>query len=173
MTSSLASELLKRAEALSKDHQPAPNLPDLGLGPQKMIFCCFDPRVDPVKFLGLTAADGVLVVRNASGSPAGNIFDIVALDSLLGISEVIIVKHTDCGATYMTGHDVRNHITKHNPGLAGTLDDLPDLTTTDIVQKTRDDVDLVKSSPLVRKELRDTVSGLLYDIKTGKVSKIV
>lgn len=42
-----------------------------------------------------------------------------------------------------------------------------------IVQKTRDDVDLVKSSPLVRKELRDTVSGLLYDIKTGKVSKIV
>lgn len=37
---------------------------------------------------------GVLVVRNASGSPAGNIFDIVALDSLLGISEVIIVKHT-------------------------------------------------------------------------------
>ncbi|KAI3320659.1 carbonic anhydrase [Xylariaceae sp. AK1471] len=193
MTSSFASELLQRAEyefltnptlndlkanmngnrVTSKNHKPFPSLSEIKLTPKRMIFCCFDRRVNPEEFLGLKREDETILVRTASGTPARNIIDIVAIDNLVGLTELTVVKHTDCGALHMTENDIHNHIISYNPDLAGKLDDFSVGTTTDIVQKTREDVKLLKSSPLIRKELRDTVSGLLYDIKTGKVTKIV
>ncbi|KAJ8121167.1 hypothetical protein ONZ43_g2314 [Nemania bipapillata] len=168
-----ASELLQRAEILSKDHKPLPLLTEVGLSPRSMIFCCFDWRVKPDEFLGLTDADSAVLVRTASGTPARNIADIAVIDKILGLTELIVIKHTDCGATYITDNDVRDHIVKHNPDMAGHLDDFTVLATTDIVKRTQQDVEIIKSSPLIRKELRDTATGLLYDIKTGKVTKIV
>ncbi|KAI1363213.1 carbonic anhydrase [Xylaria arbuscula] len=173
MASPFASEVIRRAEILSKDHVPQPNLEELPMTPLKMIFCCFDPRVLPEKFLGLKSDDRVLLVRTASGTPARNILDIVAIDRLVGLNEIIVVKHTDCGALHMTDEAIREHIVKHNPALAGKVSDIEAQTTTNITERTRLDVEIIKSSPLVRKELRATVSGLLYDIKTGKVDRIV
>ncbi|KAK5636367.1 hypothetical protein RRF57_012079 [Xylaria bambusicola] len=137
--------------------------------------CCFDPRVIPEDFLGLTKEDRAILVRTASGTPARNIMDIVAIDRLVGISELIVVKHTafltatDCGATYLTDEGVREHMVKHNPDLAGKINDVSVGATTDIVERTRQDVDIIKSSPFLRKELRENVSGLLFNIKTGKI----
>ncbi|KAI0438082.1 carbonic anhydrase [Xylaria telfairii] len=173
MTSSFVSELIQRAEVLSKNHKPYAYFSEVGLTPKKMIFCCFDPRVKPEEFLGLTNGDDALLVRNASGTPARNIIDIAAIDRLAGLTELIVIKHTDCGATYITESDVRNHIIKHNPELEGKLENFTLQTTTDIVERTKQDVELIKSSPLIRKELRDTVVGLLYDIKTGTLTKVV
>ncbi|KAH8165083.1 hypothetical protein CIB48_g3158 [Xylaria polymorpha] len=164
MTSSFVSELIQRAEVLSKNHKPYAYFSEVGLTPKKMIFCCFDPRVKPEEFLGLT---------NGDGTPARNIIDIAAIDRLAGLTELIVIKHTDCGATYITENDVRNHIIEHNPELAGKLENFTLQTTTDIVERTKLDVELIKSSPLIRKELRDTVVGLLYDIKTGTLTKVV
>ncbi|TRX94647.1 hypothetical protein FHL15_004419 [Xylaria flabelliformis] len=172
MSSSFSSEIIQRAEVLSKDHKPYPYITEKGLGPQKMIFCCIDPRVEPEKFLGLTGGDDVLLVRTASGTPARNIRDIAQIDSLLGLTEIIIIKHTDCGTTYITDDQVRDHVVKHNPDLAGKVADFTLNNTTDLVAGTKRDVEFVKSSPYIRKELRDNVSGLLYDIKTGKLTKI-
>ncbi|KAI8946643.1 carbonic anhydrase [Xylaria longipes] len=173
MTSSFVSEIIQRAEVLSKDHKPYPYFSEIGLTPKKMIFCCFDPRVHPEHFLGLTNGDDALLVRTASGTPARNILDIAAIDRLAGLTELIVIRHTDCGATYITQDDVRNHILKHNPGLAGKLDSFAVSPTTDMVEGVKLDVELIKSSPIIRKELRDTATGLLYDIKTGKLTKIV
>ncbi|KAI1127225.1 carbonic anhydrase [Nemania abortiva] len=164
---------LTHNRVLSKDHKPYPYFSEVGLTPKKMIFCCFDPRVIPEQFLGLKDEDDAILVRTASGTPARNIIDIAAIDRLAGLTELIVIKHTDCGATYITENDVRNHIIEHNPDLAGKLDNFTLQTTKDIVERTKLDVELIKSSPLIRKELRDTVSGLLYDIKTGKLTKIV
>ncbi|KAI0518369.1 hypothetical protein F5B22DRAFT_645133 [Xylaria bambusicola] len=169
MATPFASELLQRAEVISKNHEPLPDIKDLGLTtPVKMIFCCFDRRVIPEDFLGLKYEDRVLLVRTASGTPARNIMDIVAIDRLVGISELVIVKHTDCGALHLTEEAIREHMVKHNPDLAGKVNDVTVGATTDIVERTRQDVDIIKSSPFLRKELRDNVSGLLFDIKTGK-----
>ncbi|KAI1311152.1 carbonic anhydrase [Xylaria venustula] len=175
MTSPFVSELLQRAEVSSKNHKPFPDLVELNKSPikGKMIFCCIDRRVKPEKFLGLTEQDRVFLVRTASGTPVRNIADIVAIDTIAGLSEVIVVKHTDCGASHITDDAVRRHIVKHNPDLAGKVDDFTAAAFTDLVQRTKQDVDVIKSSPLIRKELRDTASGLVYDVKTGKVTKIV
>ncbi|KAI0467774.1 carbonic anhydrase [Xylaria cf. heliscus] len=173
MTSSFTSEILRRAEVVSKDHKPYPYLSEVAHRPKKMIFCCFDQRVIPEHFLQLSDGDDVLLMRTASGTPARNMIDIATIDRLAGLTEVIVIKHTDCGATYITEHDVREHIIKHNPDLAGTLDDLDLQSTTNMVERTRLDVELIKSSPYVRKDLREKVSGLLYDVKTGSLTKIV
>ncbi|KAI0555790.1 carbonic anhydrase [Xylaria curta] len=172
MSSSFVSEIIQRAELVSKDHKPFPYFTEEGLGPQKMIFCCIDPRVKPEKFLGLTGGDDALLVRTASGTPARNIQDIAQLDRLVGLTEIIIIKHTDCGSTYVTDDDIRDYVVKHNPDLTGKVADFTLNNTKDIVERTKLDVELVKSSPYVRKELRDKVTGLLYDVKTGKLTKI-
>ncbi|KAI0970965.1 carbonic anhydrase [Xylaria arbuscula] len=175
MASPFVSEMLQRAKVSSQNHTPFPDLVELNRSPikGKMIFCCFDRRVKPEKFLGLTEQDRVFLVRTASGTPERNITDIVAIDTIAGLSEVVVIKHTDCGATHITDDTVRRHIVKHNPDLAGKVDDFTATAFTDIVQRTKQDVDIIKSSPLIRKELRDTVSGLLYDIKTGELTRIV
>ncbi|KAI0116331.1 carbonic anhydrase [Nemania sp. FL0031] len=172
MAPTLASELLLRAEVLSKNHEPIPYFSETGLSPRSMIFCCFDWRVKPEEFLGLTAADDTILVRTGSGTPARNIMDIVAIDTLVGLTELIVIKHTDCGATHITNDDIRDHIIKHNPDLAGKLDNFITTATTDLVKRAELDVEIIKSSPLIRKELRETAVGLLYDIKTGKVTRV-
>ncbi|KAI0457224.1 carbonic anhydrase [Xylaria acuta] len=173
MTSPFVSEILQRTEVLSKDHKPFPYFSEAPPTPKKMIFCCLDRRVNPEKFLGLTDGDGVLLVRTASGTPSRNITDIAVIDRLVGLTEIILIRHTDCGATHITTDDVRNHIIKHNPDLTGKLDDFRASPTTDMAEGLKIDAELVRSSPIVRKELRNAVSGLLWDIKTGKLTKIV
>ncbi|KAI1171150.1 carbonic anhydrase [Nemania sp. FL0916] len=171
---SFASELLKRAEATAKSHQPIPYFSEMKVRPQvKMIFCCFDMRVKPEQFLGLTPNDPVLIVRSASGTPARNILEIAALDHFVGINELIVVKHTDCGATHMTDEGIKSHILSYSPELESTLASSGPWTNKDIIDAGHKDVELIKSSPLIRKELRDTASALLFDIKTGEVTKIV
>jgi carbonic anhydrase len=39
-------------------------------------------------------------------------------------------------------------------------------------QSVRDDVQLVKGSPLMRKELADRTRGFIYDIKTGRLNPV-
>ncbi|KAJ2992006.1 hypothetical protein NUW58_g2316 [Xylaria curta] len=181
MASSLAQELLKRNEAyIEKGHKPIPLFTEIGFTPMRMIcyltrvVSCIDWRVKPEEVLGLTDADGAVVVRTASGTPARNLNDIAAIDNLTTLTELIVIKHTDCGATYMTEEQIRAHIRTHNREIDGeVLNNVVLETTHDIVERTRKDVELIKNSPVIRKELRETASGLLFDITTGKLTRVV
>ncbi|KAK5624832.1 hypothetical protein RRF57_000548 [Xylaria bambusicola] len=172
---SLAEQLLKRNEAyIEHRHRPIPLFTDLGFTPKKMIFSCIDARIKPAELLGITDADEAVIVRTASGTPARNLIDIAAIDNLTTLTELIVIKHTDCGATYMTDDQIRAHIRTHNADVDGqVLKDYSVGTTHDIVERTRQDVKLIKNSPIIRKELRDTVSGLVFNITTGKLARIV
>ncbi|KAI0975048.1 carbonic anhydrase [Xylaria arbuscula] len=173
---SLVPELLKRNEAyLEKGHKPIPLFTEIGFTPKRMIFSCIDFRVDPKELLGLSDQDDdVVIVRTASGTPARNLNDIAAIDNLTKLTELIVIKHTDCGATYMTDAQIRAHIRTHNADVDGQLlKNYTVGTTHDIVERTKQDVELIKNSPIVRKELRETASGLLFDITTGKLTKII
>ncbi|KAH8166780.1 hypothetical protein CIB48_g1434 [Xylaria polymorpha] len=174
MASSLAQELLKRNEVyIEKGHKPIPLLSELGFRPLKMIFSCTDWRVKPEKVLGLTDEDGAVVVKTASGTPARNLNDIAALDYLTTLTELIVIKHTDCGALYMTEEQIRAHIKSHNVDVDDEVLNTVVLGTThDIVERTRKDVELIRNSPIIRKELRENVSGLVFDVTTGKLTKV-
>ncbi|KAF2967261.1 hypothetical protein GQX73_g6314 [Xylaria multiplex] len=158
---------------IEKGHKPIPLFTEIGFTPKKMIFSCIDGRVNPEELLGLTDADAV-IVRTASGTPARNLSDVAAIDNLTKLTELIVIKHTDCGAVYMTDNQIRAHIRTHNPDIDNqVLNSVVLGTTHDIVERTRKDVELIRNSPIIRKELRETASGLLFDITTGKLTKIM
>ena len=43
---------------------------------------------------------------------------------------------------------------------------------TSLEQSVKDDLAILKASPLVRKELRENASGFIFDIKTGLLSAV-
>ncbi|KAI1350077.1 carbonic anhydrase [Xylaria sp. FL0043] len=171
---SFAQELLKRNEAyLEKGHKPVPLFTEIGFSPKKMVFACVDGRVKPRELLGIQDDDDAIIVRTASGTPARNLNDIAALDNLTTLTELIVIKHTDCGATYMTDNQIRAHIRKHNADVDNqVVNDFSVGTTHDIFERTRYDVELIKNSPIIRKELRETATGLVFDVTTGKLTKV-
>lgn len=47
------------------------------------------------------------------------------------------------------------------------------LSSFSLKQSVRDDIEFIKRSPLVRKELADRTTGYIYDIHTGRLNTVV
>ena len=67
-----------------------PNDPNRSL---TLIISCADPRVVPESIFGLSVGEAV-VMRNAGGDVQKALPDILAVDQLLRLSDVVIVRHT-------------------------------------------------------------------------------
>jgi len=114
----------------------------------------------------------VIIMRNVCGHVSTALKDILALDALVGgLSDLVVVHHTDCGATMFTDEAVREHLRGVQPDNQ-EIDGMTFGAITDIEQSVRDDLALFRSSPLVRQELKDHASGWMYDIKTGEISPV-
>ncbi|ROW07229.1 hypothetical protein VMCG_03778 [Cytospora schulzeri] len=170
-----AEELLKRNEDLAKVHQPIPFFEEMPAGspkPRTFIFCCFDTRVDPAAFLGLKYAEA-LIVRNAGGAVGPNLESLIALDYYLGtLEDVLVIQHTDCGALHFVESDIHNHMKDLHLGSDEQIDGLKFELHDTLEQRVRENVKLIKTSPFIRKELKDRTKGLIYDLKTGKLTEI-
>ena len=139
--------------------------------PQVLIITCADPRCDPTAILGLQSMEAV-VFRNPCGHVAPDINGLLALDVLLdGFAEVMIMHHTDCGASMYTDEGVRNHL-KQWTGAKQNLQHMTFGAVTDIEQSVRDDLAVIREHPLIRKELREKAVGFVYDIHTGLVTRV-
>ena len=63
--------------------------------PRVLIVSCLDPRASPERFLQLRPGSReAAILRNLGGRAAKCLNDIVALDSLFGLEEVMVVHHT-------------------------------------------------------------------------------
>jgi carbonic anhydrase len=130
------------------------------------VVACMDARLDPAKALGLEEGDAH-VIRNAGGRAADALRSLVISQRLLGTQEVLVVHHTDCGM-----------LTFDNPTLYGICQeqlgadasDIDFLPFSDVEQSVRDDVELIRSSPLIAKDT--PVTGFVYDVKTGKIHEV-
>ncbi|KAJ4390627.1 hypothetical protein N0V93_004224 [Gnomoniopsis smithogilvyi] len=170
-----AQELLQRNEKYAQNHQPELLLsetPENAPKPKTFIFCCFDPRLQPEKVLGLDQWDA-LVIRNAGGAVAPALPSLIALDYFFGsFEDILIIQHTDCGKLHLTESEVKQNLKDHHRGSEDAIDDLHfdlDLTLEDRV---RQNVKLIKESPHIRDELKERTKGLIYDIKTGKLAEL-
>src|ERR671911_2836042 len=142
---------------------------DLAMAPAKQvaIVACMDARLDPARALGLEEGDAH-VIRNAGGRAADALRSLVISQRLLGTQEVLVVHHTDCGM-----------LTFDNPTLYGICQadlgadasDIDFLPFGDLEQSVREDVELIRSSPLITKDT--PVTGFIYDVKTGKIHEVV
>ncbi|MBV9750577.1 MAG: carbonic anhydrase [Acetobacteraceae bacterium] len=146
------------------------------------VLTCMDARLDPAKFAGLAEGDAH-VIRNAGGRASDDaIRSLVISHKLLGTREWFVVHHTNCGMELFTD-DIMGDL------LAGSLETasfdgtawqnldqgggLPTgrfvkwLTITDQARSVTDDVQRIRSHPLVPGTI--PIYGFIYDVATGRL----
>ncbi|WP_397453767.1 carbonic anhydrase [Pseudomonas sp. NA-150] len=165
--------LLARNEAFATTGFSA----DLKIVPslKTMIIGCVDTRVDPADILGVKAGEAV-VIRNVGGriEPA-TLHNIAILSAVTTASggkmgqgwNLIVLHHTDCGIKPCLGHAPELLATYFDVPVA----DLDKLAINDPYASVAVDVAALKANPNLSGDFM--VSGLVYDVKTGRVETVV
>lgn len=139
-----------------------------------MIISCVDPRVDPAHILGLEPGEAV-IIRNVGGriTPATlqNMMLLQTIGQVVGVKpngefNLIVLHHTDCGITRLEDRDDL---------LAGFFGidqaDLPGKAVSDPYMSIRVDLAVLKANVSLPPSWK--VTGMVYDVETGKVEVIV
>jgi len=168
------SKLLKQHKSGGEKYQSRPFFSEFGsFGlelPHTLILTCVDPRISPEKFLDLGAV-GPLIFRNVCGHVAPALLDIVSLDSLLKFEEILIIHHTDCGSLMIKDENIRDYIKQELPEVKD-VDSLKFGGIVDVAQSVKDDLAILRASPLIRTELHKNSYGAVLDIKTGEFTPV-
>lgn len=130
------------------------------------ILACMDARLDVARALGLEEGDAH-VIRNAGGRAQDALRSIVISQQLLGTREVVVVHHTDCGMLTFDDAGLQRKL-EVELGVRDTRQ-LQFYPFGDLEQSVREDVELIRSSPLT---LEVPVTGYIYDVKTGTISRV-
>ncbi|HEX2281763.1 MAG TPA: carbonic anhydrase [Thermomicrobiales bacterium] len=141
---------------------------DLPMPPARKlaVVACMDARLDPAKTLGLEEGDAH-VIRNAGGRAADALRSLAISQRLLGTQEILVVHHTDCCMQTFDNPTLYGICQEQLGADASAIDFLP---FSDLEQSVRDDVEFIRSSPLIAKDT--TVTGFVYDVKTGKIREV-
>ncbi len=129
------------------------------------VVACMDARLDPAKFLGLGEGDAH-VIRNAGGRAADAIRSLVISQQLLGTREIAVIHHTDCGMLTFTEEQLHQKL-HDDLHVHAEIEFLP---FTDLEQSVRDDVDALRTSPLLLPDV--PVRGYVYDVHTGQLHEV-
>ncbi len=161
--------LLDEVRAANEEYAEGFTKGDLPMPPGRKfaVVACMDARLDPAKALGLEEGDAH-VIRNAGGRAADALRSLVISQRLLGTREVLVVHHTDCGMLTFDNPTLYGICRADLDADASGIDFLP---FSDLEQSVREDVELIRSSPLIAKDT--PVTGLIYDVKTGRIHEVV
>ncbi|HEY8291022.1 MAG TPA: carbonic anhydrase [Thermomicrobiales bacterium] len=134
-------------------------------GKKVAVVVCMDARLDPAKFLGLEEGDAH-IIRNAGGRAADAIRSLVISQQLTGTREIAVIHHTDCGMLAFTEEELHQklHDELH---VHAEIEFLP---FTDLEQSVRDDVETIRTSPLLIPGL--PVQGYVYDVHSGQLHEV-
>jgi carbonic anhydrase len=131
------------------------------------IVACMDARLHPEKALGVAIGDAH-VIRNAGGRAADAIRSLVISQRLLGTQEIVVLHHTDCGMVTFSNADLAAKVQSDLGVDVAGQDFLP---FSDLEQSVRDDVAILRASPLIPADI--PISGAIYDVDTGVVHEVV
>lgn len=148
------------AEQFSKGDLPMPP------GRKFAVVACMDARLDPAKALGLEEGDAH-VIRNAGGRAADAIRSLVISQQLLGTEAIVVVHHTDCGMLTFQNETLYGIVQDRLGADATDIDFLP---FDDSTQSVREDISILRATPLIPDSI--PISGYVYDVKTGKLTKV-
>lgn len=149
------------------------------------ILTCMDARLDPAKYAGLSEGDAH-VIRNAGGRASDDaIRSLVISYKLLGTREWFVVHHTHCGMEFFTNEVITDLLASsletaalteegfvdvgEGPGHPGGAD-IDWLTISHAEQSVVDDVERIRSHPLVPRSI--PIHGFLYDVTSGRLIEI-
>ncbi|RKR31213.1 carbonic anhydrase [Paraburkholderia sp. BL17N1] len=150
---------------------------DLKMMPSRktMIIGCVDPRVDPMDVLKLEPGE-TAVIRNVGGRVNPALLETMALLGAVSRAagqpvgdgwNLVLLHHTDCGI-----NGCYHHAPKLLSKYMGVADDkLDDLAITDPYKAVAIDVQALRGNPNLPGGF--TVTGLVYDVKTGRIETVV
>ncbi|MCJ1374008.1 hypothetical protein MMC20_005238 [Loxospora ochrophaea] len=177
-------ELVERNKNHASNHTPIPTIeemmrsqgpPGVMIGishsarPYASFFSCMDPRVVPEDIFELKK--DAFTIRNIAGHPQSVMNEILTIDAFIPLKEILVLHHTDCGATHFTDDAVRAKLMERLPENKefGTMSFG---AIADLDQSVREDVNFLRTSPLITEELAKQTRGFLYDIETGELREI-
>ncbi|NQI70163.1 carbonic anhydrase [Streptococcus suis] len=132
------------------------------------IVTCMDSRLHVAQALGLALGDAH-ILRNAGGRVTEDMIrSLVISQQQLGTREIVVLHHTDCGAQTFTNEDFAVQL-KRDLGVDVVGQDF--LPFTDIEESVREDVALLKQSPLIPDDVE--ISGAIYDVDTGRMTEVI
>ncbi|MBS8094073.1 beta-class carbonic anhydrase [Streptococcus suis] len=132
------------------------------------IVTCMDSRLHVAQALGLALGDAH-ILRNAGGRVTEDMIrSLVISQQQLGTREIVVLHHTDCGAQTFTNEDFVVQL-KRDLGVDVAGQDF--LPFTDIEESVREDIALLKQSPLIPDDVE--ISGAVYDVDTGRMTEVI
>ncbi|CAD6508921.1 carbonic anhydrase [Paraburkholderia sabiae] len=140
-----------------------------------MIVGCVDPRVDPMDVLQLEPGEAA-VIRNVGGRVNPALLETLAILGTVSRAagaqvgagwNLVLLQHTDCGIAGCY-HHAPKLLAKH---MGVAEDQLDALAITDPYQAVALDVAALKANPNLPAGVN--VSGLVYDVETGRVTTVV
>lgn len=162
--------LQRNAHYAEHRHTELPFLPRLGM----CIVTCPDARADPAAVLGLEPGDAA-VVRAAAGRVSPIVVQQLLFLQAAGAAagqadtglELVLMTHTNCGIASLQGPE-------HRDGLAAFLgcsvEELDGRSVGDPYGAVRVDIAILAATPLIPSAL--TVTGLVYDVRTGRAQLV-
>lgn len=132
------------------------------------IVTCMDSRIEPLKVVGLKAGDAK-ILRNAGARVTEDVLRTLVLAThLLGVKRVLVMPHTDCRMA--SGDEDSIHASIMESSGIDTRS-IEIRTVKDQIAALKTDVLRIQTFPLLSEDLE--VIGAVYDVKTGKLEKIV
>ncbi|KAK3370616.1 carbonic anhydrase [Podospora didyma] len=146
-----------------------------------LIVTCCDPRCTPEEIFNFKSGE-VIVHRNAGANVRYALRDIVILDTVMQLTEILILHHTDCGTLRHNDEELKTWV-KHGNWVNRGIDEKiwPEVDKIDIgltkdvspEDTARDNIEWVRAQPVIRDELKKNTRGFVFDIKSGNVKEIV
>ena len=131
------------------------------------IVTCMDSRLHVAQALGLALGDAH-ILRNAGGRVTEDMIrSLVISQQQLGTREIVVLHHTDCGAQTFKNEEFTAHLHKE---LGVDVSDQDFLPFTDVEESVREDMALLRQSPLIPADVE--ISGAVYDVDTGRMTVV-
>ena len=129
------------------------------------IVTCMDSRLHVAQALGLALGDAH-ILRNAGGRVTEDMIrSLVISQQQMGTREIVVLHHTDCGAQTFKNEEFAAFL---NQELGVDVSGRDFLPFTDVEESVREDVALLRQSPLIPADVE--ISGAVYDVDTGRMT---
>ena len=131
------------------------------------IVTCMDSRLHVAQALGLALGDAH-ILRNAGGRVTEDMIrSLVISQQQLGTREIVVLHHTDCGAQTFKNEEFAAFL---NQELGVDVSGQDFLPFTDVEESVREDVALLRQSPLIPADVE--ISGAVYDVDTARMTVV-
>ncbi|HUG44190.1 MAG TPA: carbonic anhydrase [Acidobacteriota bacterium] len=154
----------------NKDYAGRFSLGGLSILPARKlaVVACMDARLMVDQALGLKAGDAH-IIRNAGGIVTEDVLrSLILSHHLLGIEEVMVVNHTDCGMLTFQDEELRDRLRE----ATGADSETPERfhAFSDLQENVRRQIQQVKSHPWIPNRI--PVRGFVYEVQTGRLREV-